>query len=299
MAARLPLDLNGKVVLVTGAAKGIGFETCRALHARGASVAVLDLEREAAETAARAVGERTLALDADVTDAKAMELATNEVVERLGALDVVVANAGIAPPARPMSAMDPRAFERVIEVDLLGVWRTVRPALPHVIERRGHVVVVASIYAFLNGVCAAPYAMSKAGVEALGRALRTELAPHGASAGIAYFGFIETDLVRDAFADPIAARLEQTVPRFIRKRLPPAVAGETIVEHRMRPRRARWPLAASAGSWARTPESTEAEAARPPGRPAPERAAPAPAGGSSPGPASGARMAASCRPCPA
>lgn len=158
-------------------------------------------------------------------------------VERLGALDVVVANAGIAPPARPVSAMDPRVFERVIEVDLLGVWRTVRPALPHVIARRGHVVVVASIYAFLNGACAAPYAMSKAGVEALGRALGVELAPHGASAGIAYFGFIETDLVRDAFADPIASRLEQTFPRFIRKRLPPAVAGEIIaagIERRAR-----------------------------------------------------------------
>lgn len=226
MAARIALD--GKVALVTGAAKGIGFETARALHVRGATVAVLDLERADAEAAAHAIGGRTLALDADVTDAKAMELATNEVVERLGALDVVIANAGIAPPARPMSVIDPRAFERVIEVDLLGVWRTVRPALPHVIERRGHIVVVASIYAFLNGVCATPYAMSKAGVEALGRSLRVELAPYGASAGVAYFGFIDTDMVRDAFADPIAARLEEAFPRFIRKRLPPSVAGGAI-----------------------------------------------------------------------
>ena len=145
----------------------------------------------------------------------------SEVVERLGGLDIVVANAGIAPKPRPMSVIGIEEFERVVDVDLYGVWRTVRPALPQVIERRGHVVVVASVYAFLNGVMAAPYAMAKAGVEQLGRALRVELAPHGASAGVAYFGFIDTDMVRDAFADPIAQRVEEAFPKFMTKRLTP------------------------------------------------------------------------------
>ena len=87
--------------------------------------------------------------------------AVDEVVERFGGLDVVVANAGVAPPTRPMSVVDTEAFERTIEIDLLGVWRTVHPALPQVIERRGHVVVVASVYAFVNGVMATPYAVSQ------------------------------------------------------------------------------------------------------------------------------------------
>ena len=221
--------LNGKVALVTGAAKGIGYETARQMHERGASVAVLDLERADAESAADAIGERTLALDADVTDGRAMELAVGEVVERLGGLDVVVANAGIAPKPRPMSVIGNEEFERVIDVDLYGVWRTVRPALPQVIERQGHVVVVASVYAFLNGMVAAPYAMAKAGVEQLGRALRVELAPHGASAGVAYFGFIDTDMVREAFADPVAQRVEAAFPAWLTKRLTPEVAGATIV----------------------------------------------------------------------
>src|SRR5262245_41265532 len=138
MAVKFPLP--GKVALVTGAARGIGFETARQLHERGASVAVLDLDGADARSAADAIGERTLPLDADVTDGRAMELATKEVVDRLGGLDVVVANAGIAPKARPVSAMGTEMFERVIDVDLYGVWRTVRPALPQVIERRGHVV---------------------------------------------------------------------------------------------------------------------------------------------------------------
>ena len=228
MAERYPVA--GKVALVTGAARGIGFETAKLLHRRGASVAILDLTRSDAEAAADAVGERTLALDADVSDLRAMELATNEVVERFGGLDVVVANAGIAPQARPMTVMGTEMIERVIDVNLHGVWRTVRPALPQVIERRGHVVVVASVYAFLNGMLAAPYAMSKAGVEALGRALRLELAPHGASAGVAYFGFIDTDMVRGAFADPIAQRAEAAFPSWLTKRLTPDVAGAAIVD---------------------------------------------------------------------
>ena len=221
-------SLAGKVALVTGAARGIGYETARQLHERGASVAILDLDRDDAEAAADRIGERTLPLDADVTDLRAMELATAEVVERFGGLDVVVANAGIAPPPRPMSVVGNEVFERVIDVDLYGVWRTVRPTLPQVIERQGHIVVVASVYAFMNGAMAAPYAMAKAGVEALGRSLRVELAPHGASAGVAYFGFIDTDMVRNAFADPIAQRVEETVPKFITKRLTPDVAGAAI-----------------------------------------------------------------------
>lgn len=227
MPANYPL--HGKVALVTGAAKGIGYETARQMHERGASVAVLDLERADAESAADAIGERTLALDADVTDGRAMELAVGEVVARLGGLDVVVANAGIAPKPRPMSVIGNEEFERVIDVDLYGVWRTVRPALPQVIERQGHVVVVASVHAFLNGMMAAPYAMAKAGVEQLGRALRVELAPHGASAGVAYFGFIDTDMVRAAFADPVAQRVEAAFPAWLTKRLTPDVAGATIV----------------------------------------------------------------------
>ena len=65
---------------------------------------------------------------------------------------------------------------------MLGVWRTVRAALPQIVERQGHIVLVSSVYAFINGFGNSPYAAAKAGVESLGRALRVELAPHGASA---------------------------------------------------------------------------------------------------------------------
>ena len=170
-------DLNGKVALVTGAARGIGFETARQMHLRGASVAVLDLDAEEAREAAERIGPRAIGLAADVTDQNAMIAAVAEVVERFGGLDVAVANAGIAQKqfatARGISGEE---WERVFEVDLLGVWRTVRAALPQIVERQGQMVVVSSVYAFANGMCNSPYAVAKAGVESLGRSLRVELA---------------------------------------------------------------------------------------------------------------------------
>jgi NAD(P)-dependent dehydrogenase (short-subunit alcohol dehydrogenase family) len=224
-------NVAGKVALVTGAERGIGWETARLLHSRGASVALVDLDEDAAKEAGeRIAGDgRVIGIGADVTDRDAIQAAVQETIETFGGLDIVVANAGVAPPTATMRVIDEDAFERTVEIDLLGVWRTVRAALPSIVERRGHVVVVASVYAFFNGVLNASYAMSKAAVEQLGRALRVELAPHGASASVAYFGFIDTRMVQDAFADPIAKKLEESQPKWTLRRLPPSAAGEAIV----------------------------------------------------------------------
>lgn len=225
-------DLTGKVALVTGGARGIGFATATALIARGASVAVLDLDEEAARGAAsRLHDSRAIGIAADVTDRGAMQRAVATTVERLGALDVVVANAGIATRVASFRAMSSESFERVLDVNLMGVYRTVEAALPELVPRRGHVVVISSIYAFINGVGAIPYAMSKAAVEQFGRALRVELSPHGASASVAYFGFIDTEMVHRAIdADPLADRMLTTLPKPLHKRLSPSVAGEAIVQ---------------------------------------------------------------------
>lgn len=222
-------SVQGKVALVTGGARGIGYETARQLHERGARVALVDLDPQETSASAARLGDGVIALPADVTDPAAMAAVVNEVVERLGRLDVVVANAGIAPQPNTTHAMGSDEFERVLEVNAFGVYRTVKPALTHIIANEGHVVVVASVYAFVNGVLLAPYAMSKAAVEQFGRALRGELAQHGASASVAYFGFIDTAMVREGFASTIAQRFEATFPGFLRKRLQPSAAGEAIV----------------------------------------------------------------------
>jgi NAD(P)-dependent dehydrogenase (short-subunit alcohol dehydrogenase family) len=242
-------ELSGKVALVTGGARGIGFATARALLARGASVVIADLDHAETERAAAQLGDsRVLGIAADVTDRGAMQRAVATTVERFGGLDVVVANAGIASRVATFRAMSTESFERVIDVDLMGVWRTVDAALPEIVRRRGHVVVISSIYAFTNGVGALPYAMSKAAVEQFGRALRVELVQHGASASVAYFGFIDTEMIHRAIdQDALAVRMLESFPGPLRKRLSPDVAGAAIVrgiERRqariIRPR--RWTL---------------------------------------------------------
>lgn len=192
---------------------------------------IVDLDADAVERAAAQVHEsKALGIAADVTDRSAMQRAVATTVERFGGLDVVVANAGIASRVATFRATSSESFERVLEVNLMGVYRTVDAALPEIVRRGGHVVVISSIYAFTNGIGAAPYAMSKAAVEQFGRALRAELLQHGASASVAYFGFIDTEMVHRAIdSDPLANAMLATLPKPLHKRLAPKAAGEAIV----------------------------------------------------------------------
>jgi NAD(P)-dependent dehydrogenase (short-subunit alcohol dehydrogenase family) len=221
--------LNGKVALVTGAARGIGYETARQLQMRGASVAVVDLDAGEAREAAERIGPRAIGIATDVTDHSAVMGAVAETVERFGGLDIVVANAGIAQAKMAtVRGIGTEEWERVFDVDMLGVWRTIRAALPQVVERQGHIVVTSSVYAFVNGVLNSPYAVAKSGVESLGRSLRAELMPLGASASVAYFGWVDTKLVQDAFENN-GDRMQQNLPNFLKKRIPPSEAGAAVV----------------------------------------------------------------------
>lgn len=222
-------DLNGKVALVTGAARGIGYETARQLHLRGASVTVLDIDAAEAREAAERIGPRAIGLATDVTDHSAVMQSVAETVDRFGGLDVVVANAGIAQKQMAtVRGIGVEEWERVFEVDMLGVWRTVRAALPQVVERQGHIVVTSSVYAFVNGMLNSPYAVAKSGVESLGRSLRAELTPLGASASVAYFGWVDTKMVQDA-VEANGDRMQQNLPEFLRKRITPDQAGAAVV----------------------------------------------------------------------
>jgi len=226
------LVLAGRVALVTGGDRGIGFATARALCERGAAVVVTGHDPVAVEAAAvRLPPARSLAIVADVCDSDAMHEAVAAAVDRFGALDVAVANAGIASRVASFQATSSESAERVLDVNLMGVWRTAEAAMPHVLRARGHVMIVSSIYAFINGVGNIPYAMAKAAIEQLGRALRVELAPHGASAGVAYLGFIDTDMLRRALdVDPLATEMMGVFPAPLRKRIPPEDAARAIVE---------------------------------------------------------------------
>jgi NAD(P)-dependent dehydrogenase (short-subunit alcohol dehydrogenase family) len=195
-------SLQDKVVFITGGARGIGAEVARRLHNKGAKLVLTDLDKaELTALAAELGGEdRVLTAVADVRDLPAMQAAAAQAVERFGGIDVVVANAGIASYGSVLQ-VDPEAFKRVLDVDVLGVFHTVRATLPAVTERRGYVLIVSSLAAYAAAPGLAPYNASKAAVEMLANALRLEVAHHGVSVGSAHMSWINTALVRDTKAD--------------------------------------------------------------------------------------------------
>lgn len=223
--------LEGRVFFITGGAAGIGLETALQAQALGAKVGICDLDPGSVERAVSAVGSDAAGFVADVADFDQVRDAIEGTVERFGRLDVVIANAGIGPPIETVLSTDPEAWERVLAVNLFGVFNTVRAAMEQVIANRGQFILVSSSYAFMNGVLNSSYATAKAGVEALGRSLRAELEPRGASATVAYFGWIKTDLVRNAFEDPVVDRFrKEAVPSFLTRQIPVSRAGRAMIE---------------------------------------------------------------------
>jgi NAD(P)-dependent dehydrogenase (short-subunit alcohol dehydrogenase family) len=221
--------IPGQKILITGAARGIGAESARRLAARGAQVALVGLEPEELERVAAQCGGGAFAIEADVTEREGIESAIEEAAERMGGIDCVIANAGVA-SAGFVRNMDPDAFERVIEVNLVGVWRTVRAALPHVLQRRGYVLVIASSAAALHGPGMAPYAASKAGAEAFADSLRSELHHHGVAVGVGYFLWIGTDMVAGADAHPAFAGFRAKLPGPFKTTHPVSKAGDAVVD---------------------------------------------------------------------
>ena len=199
-------SLQGKVVLITGAARGIGAGTARALAGRGARLILTDLDAgPLADLVAELGDEQAISFVCDVCDLESMEHAASAGIERFGGIDLVLANAGIASYGSVM-AVDPAMFKRVLDINVLGVFHTVRATLPSVIERRGYYLIVSSEAAFAPAPGLAAYNASKAGVEHFASALRTEVAQHGVGVGSAHMSWIDTPLVRDAKADLTAFR---------------------------------------------------------------------------------------------
>jgi len=168
-------SVNGKVALITGGANGVGAEVARRLHDKGARVVLTDLDEVLLKEVATRLGEdRVLAAVADVRDLSAMQNAVDKGIERFGGIDIVVANAGIGTYGSVLQ-VDPEAFRTLIDVNVVGVFHTVRATLPSVIDRQGYVLIVSSGAAYLAFPGLAPYNAAKAGVEQFANALRLRL----------------------------------------------------------------------------------------------------------------------------
>ena len=215
-----PYDVNGRTVFITGAARGIGAATAERLHGKGANIALVGLEPERLQTLAERLGpDRTMWFEADVTDYQALQRAVEATVERFGGIDVGIANAGLqfngALATAPIEHV-----ERILAVNFLGVWRTDRAVIEQIVKRRGYLLNISSLSAITRAPMLGAYTATKAGVEALTDCLRSETAPSGARVGCAYFGFLDTDLVRAAFADPAIETTIAQMPGFIRRPAP-------------------------------------------------------------------------------
>jgi NAD(P)-dependent dehydrogenase (short-subunit alcohol dehydrogenase family) len=217
-----------KVVLLTGAAGGIGSQTARRLVEVGHRVALIDIDGAGIDRLSSELGDHTLAIQADVTSYSDLERAVAATTERYGRLDAAIANAGIE-ILGPLGTMPMNDVEHIIDVDLLGVWKTVQAALPEVIRSRGYILVVSSVSSATPGPFNAAYNAAKAGVVAMAKTLRLEVRGYGVRVGIAYFGYIDTVEGRRAVEDPAMADVMARAPARMRNPSPVDHAAAALV----------------------------------------------------------------------
>ena len=223
---REPTDspLTGKTVLITGAARGIGAATARALVSRGARVALVGIEPDRLAALAAELGASSSAyFEADVSDFSAVSRAIDSAAAHFGGLDIALSNAGIGHFAT-LSTVDPAHFARTIEVNFAGTWNVMRIALPHLLTSKGYFLANASLAAALAIPGMGAYSASKAAIESLCDTLRQEVKHHGVAVGVAYFCWIDTELVTKSEENPAFSYVRTQLPGIVRGTSPLSVA---------------------------------------------------------------------------
>jgi NAD(P)-dependent dehydrogenase (short-subunit alcohol dehydrogenase family) len=198
------MRLEGKVAIVSGGGTGIGAATARRFAREGAGVVVTGRRPEPLEGLAAEIGGR--AVPGDVTDPGHAPAVAAAAVEAFGGLDVVVANAGVA-FGGTAGEVDDERWTRTIDVNVTGVLRLVRAALPHLVERGGgSIVLVSSVSGLVSGTDSAAYDTSKAAVIGLARSLAVDYGPHGVRANAVCPGWVVTPMADESMDELAAAR---------------------------------------------------------------------------------------------
>lgn len=221
--------LEGLVVLITGAASGIGAATAIEVSTQGGIPVLVDCDAQPLALMAQQCGDGTLYLVADVTDLSAMYNVVAQTLAVHDRIDVVFANAGVA-AFGPVAYVDPQAWQRCVEVNVFGVFNTVRSALPALVQQRGYVLINASVSSFAHPPAMSAYAASKSAVEAMGNVLRLELQAHQVGVGVMYAGWVSTPLVAEGALHPGFVRLRATMPAFLNKETSAQDTARVIVQ---------------------------------------------------------------------
>ena len=222
-------DLAGQVVVVNGAARGIGAVTARRLASHQAQVALLGLEPIELASVSADCGPHSRWWEVDVTDERALADVAAAIRGTYRRIDVVVANAGIA-IGGPFLHSDAGTFARVIEVNLLGSVATARAFLPALVESGGYLLQVASLAALAPAPMMAAYCASKAGVEAFAHAIRAEVAHRGVRVGVAYLSWTDTDMVRGADENAALRKMRAGLPFPAGRTSPVGAVADALVE---------------------------------------------------------------------
>ncbi len=221
-------ELDSRVVVVTGAAGGLGRELCVAFAARGARIAALDVDQPALERLQRELAlPELLALRCDLSDQQQCSAALAEVVQRWGGIDVLVNNAGIS--HRSLFAQtDPAVIRRVMEVNFFGAVNATHAALPALLERHGTVVAISSVAGFAPLAARSGYAASKHALHGLFETIRAEYGDRGLDVLLVCPGFIATAIAAAHLGgDGSSAQGPRTV---VGEALAPALVARRVVK---------------------------------------------------------------------
>ncbi|MCW2010657.1 UNVERIFIED_ORG: ribitol 2-dehydrogenase [Bradyrhizobium japonicum] len=190
-------ELAGKVAAITGAASGIGLECARALIGAGARVVLIDRAEEALSKACAELGDQAIPLRIDLTDPESMRAVMPQVLEKAGQLDIFHANAGAYVGGEVLGG-DPDAWDRMLNLNINALFRSIHAVLPHMVERKsGDIIVTSSIAGLVPVVWEPIYTASKHAVQAFVHTLRRQVAKHGWRVGAVAPGPVVTALIKD------------------------------------------------------------------------------------------------------